>query len=276
VVRPALLSLACTTGEAAPLLANLRAGRPADYYDGEASKAQKLELLKTAGYAHAIQRCAAGVRVDLYLPALFDLDPGFVDGDVVRFVCLPDRAWLAAQDLDVGAAVAHLRSLDVIGPDGRRDDWRDERPTEADVLPVVPYAPLFAKYLLGRCRLPLVPELDFLAQVLVAALSQGLAKRGRENYSDSRWGRVRETWTKDYIEVGAAEAGYVPGLKFEATRTALEEFLGAQTLAYVRAKEARRREAERGGRVVGAGGARDPGGAPRGGRRVRQGAGGGQ
>jgi hypothetical protein len=232
VIRPALVSLACTTGEAAPLLANLRAGRKAVYSGGDgaaSSKEQTLELLKSAGYAFATQRCAAGVRVDAFLPKLFEVAPAYVHGEPVAFVCLPDRAWLAGQGVDVGAAVAHLKRIGgVCGSDNEHD-----RPTEADVAGLVPYAPLFAKHVLGRCRLPLVPQIEFLTQVLVAALSSKFARRAWAGYYNS-WGRVRESYARDYVERGVCDAGFAPGISFSATAPDVEAMLAEQTLIYMR------------------------------------------
>jgi hypothetical protein len=227
VVRPALISLACTTGEAGPVLANLRGGRKASYSDERHSKAQTLELLKSAGYAFTTQRCAAGVRVDAFLPALFDLSPGCEPGAAVTFVCLPDRAWLAAQAIDVGAAVEHVRAIG-----GLRAARYDERPTEADVAELAPYAPIFAKHLLARSRLPLIPEIGFLTQVLVAALARKLARRAWGGYGCGYGG------ASGYVEVGVADAGYAPGVCFSATEADLRATLAEQTLIYV---ERRRR-----------------------------------
>lgn len=226
--RPALLSLACTHGVAGPMLANLRMGKRASYR-GDGSKDETVELLKSAKYVFTSQRCEAGIRIDAYLSTLFDLDPGFVDGDKVAFVCLPDRAWLMAQDIDVGAAVAHMRRIKRIVENERVDG-----PTEADVIALAYYAPIFAKYLLGRCRLPLIPDIGFLTQVLCAALSERLARRAWAGYGHRGWGRVGASYETTYREDGVEDAGFAPGISFMSDRDTLETLLSNETMFYVR------------------------------------------
>lgn len=220
-IRPAYMTLATSAAEAAPFLANLRKGRKAEVANG--GKGDRFELLKSAGYAFALQKHPEGTAITAYLPGLFALDPGMVDPTGVRFVVLPSRQWAAAHPVDA-KAVAHARRA---CPD-----------VEGDFAALAPTATLFAAYLDRRTRCPLIADQGFYLQILVAALTQGLASlstRDRYGGRDRPWGQ------HGFLEEHDTEAvGLLPGVACRATHGALEAFLAEQVGIYYGAKRGRK------------------------------------
>lgn len=232
-IRPVYLMIGASEGEAGPVLANLRMGKKASVEGIEAGIRDKkeIELLKSAGYEFAQQRHRAGVVIQVYLPELFRLDPGIVDPERVRFVLLPRRVDIADPALDIDAAVRHMRALGQVAPDRERyDAWRDNRPTEAEIVEIVPYAALFGAYLNSRTRCPLVPDLRFLVQILTAFLHHGFARRGWR--SGQTWGRPEYDYSASYREVGVTDVGLVPGLMVNALASEVETLLAAEIADY--------------------------------------------
>lgn len=234
-LRPVWMSIACSPAEVAPFVANLRTGKRAELVADRRSLKTRFELLRSAGYEFAQQRHPQGTIVTAYLPSLFRIDPGMVDPDGVRFVVLPGREWAAEQRIDATAAVEHVQRV--------RFDLAEAGPGAAELAALAPTAALFAAYLDRRTRCPLVPGLPFYLQVLVAALSEGLASlscaRGG-SYSDKPWGQHSDVWFK---EDGTDVAGLLPGVGFDASHEELEAFLAEQVAAYFKVAKPAAREA---------------------------------
>ncbi len=207
--RPVFMMLACSDQEAAPFLANLRAGRQSEIVGGSKgygrrNKGDQFELLRSGGYQYATQRHHEGVVITAFLPELFRLDPGMVSPDGCRFVMLPSQEWCLDPQ---PAALAHVTRC--LPPKFERSVA-----LMADVPALCRIAPLFAVYLDRRTRAPLIPDARFYAQVLVASVAAGLAQRSGGNDT--------------YREDGVARVGLLPGLAFQAKHDELEAMLAEQ------------------------------------------------
>lgn len=225
VVRPVYLTLALSEQEAGPFVANLRAGRKATL--GRDRHPKRFELLRSAGYAFALQRHPEGVLATAYLPELFRLDPGMVDPTGARFVVLPDAGWCReeAWRLDILDAVEHVRSLRSTNMDFY-DALTESRDRLArvgtELAEIVPTSALFAAYLDRRVRAPLIPDLRFYLQVLVAALGAGLA-----TVSDGHH-RARLGFETVHLD----ELGFAPGVAFLASHEQVETLLAAEVARF--------------------------------------------
>lgn len=248
-VRPVWLMLAGSPHELRPFLMNLKSGRRAEESvlgEGRSSysrsKPTRYALLKSAGYLYAHQKLATGEEiVTAYLPDLCNLDPGMIDPEVCRFLCLTPRWWsdaqLAALRADQGAAsavVAHARRIGVPGA------WTDE-----DVLALVPQAVHVAAYLEQRTRRPIPPEPAFALQLLLAGLRAGVYSLSmtEESARGYRWNdtiRVsadpwiwgRHKWAVTFTEADTADVGLLPGVLCSVAHEALDMFLAAQVKAF--------------------------------------------
>lgn len=223
-VRPVYMTLALSEQEAGPFLANLRGGRVAKV--GRDRSAKRFELLRSAGYAFAIQRHPEGVLATAYLPELFRIDPGLVDPAGARFVVLPSSAWCATETtgLEVGAAVEHVRALELVKAAGATLERSGGEPAA-----LVPTSALFAAYLDRRVRAPLIPDLRFYLQVLLAALAARLATMGDGNC------RPHLGFATEHLD----ELGFAPGVAFSASHEQVEALLAAEVARfYERARRA--------------------------------------
>lgn len=221
--RPVYMTVACPTAGAAPFQANLRLGRRADA--GNSSRASdRFEILRSAGYHYTQQRHPQGVIITAYAPALFDLDPGMVDPSGARFIVLPSREWVDAQNLDTTSAVEHMRRVGCMKG-------------HAGLAGLLPLAALFAAYLDRRSRCPIIPDLHFHLQILMGALDAGMATMTRNDRG--YYGRSGS----HYVEYGTARVGLAPGVAFSATHETIESFLAEQVTTYYAARDRRARKA---------------------------------
>ncbi len=212
--RPVYMMFGGTENELRPFIANLQLGRKAEYLNPNrySRTNDKLEVLKSVGYQTVWQRTPHGATVTMFLPELFRLDPGMVDPTGVTFVILPEKKWLASVEPNA-AALDHIKPL-ASKATPEQLDW------------ILRIAPLFIAYLDRRTRCPLINDVRFYAQVLVNALSDGLASFSSEthNYHNREWGK--SSW--GFKEIDTDDIGLAPGLAFRTTHEVLEAFLAAQ------------------------------------------------
>lgn len=220
-IRPVWMILAGTDNELRPFVANLQTGRKAERLKGTHWKKvdSRFETLKSAGYQFSWQRTSHGSAVTVFLPDLFRLDPGMVDPKGASFVLLPAKSWL--QQPRDPLVLEHLT--------------RTGGCTESLEIPwVLGLAPIFVAYLDRRTRCPIIADPRFFAQILHAALSQGLASLALPknfcSWDKAPWGyhgRLR------YAERGLEKVeGYAKGLAFGASHANLEAFLSEQVQIY--------------------------------------------
>lgn len=147
-LRPVYAAWAGSVAECNAFTANARSGRAIEAHTKHGHRECRVEFLKSGGYRYRTQRLAGDLAVvTAYLPALFELDPGFLP-DRVRFVFAPPSWWVAEQ-------AERLVALDV-----------DERAEGAA-------AALFAAYLDRRTPLPLVTSPRFQLRLFRAAREEG-------------------------------------------------------------------------------------------------------
>lgn len=227
--RPVLLSLACESGAAAPIVANLRAGSLADVYPvgSRPSSGYQVELLRSAGYKFEVRSTPAGSRIDAYLPEVFRHTPVAVKTDaLIGFVVLPSRAatWVPAP-ADVERVTKHLRARDMLRDEERHRYSRLERPAEDAVAGLLPYGYYLLKFLAGRTGRPLIMDAAFGVQLLVTFAQKGFLAFGTGGFV-ARSGL--------YTETLHTHSGFAPGFAVSIGPTSLDSVLSNAVQFFLR------------------------------------------
>ena len=196
-LRPVYLVVAGTENGLRPFLANIRAWRKAEVQSDtrrwSSRNATCMEVLKSAGYAYTWQR-GDGARggkqhlVTIYLPTLFNVNPGMIDKEMCSFISAPPAWWVKEQDAalrrelpDVCTAVLrHARRLGFADSDDA-------------ILAALPQAAHYCMYLDRRTRRPLINDLAFCLQLYYAALEDGVAST-----SSDKKGAFYHTWANTF------------------------------------------------------------------------------
>lgn len=231
-IRPVMIMLATTAGEARALTENLRADQKARLFgDNCTSKGEPIEFKKKAGYAFSQQVIGNHVVITALLPELFRFHAGLVD-DPAKFVLMPALADVEAlyAPEDVHAVVAHLLALGMKDEAARveGEPWR------------IGSAVMFTRYLGQRCEYPIPPEPTFAVQVY-AAMRDGAAPllcEGRE-FRGYGWGDTgstarRQIGFRAYVAPGLA---LLPGAALRASQERIAEVLAAETLRFDKARK---------------------------------------
>lgn len=219
-VRPIWAMFGGSDNELRAFCANLLTGRKATFpsRDGGWSrgKQDRMEFLRSAGYATIWQRETEGSLLTIYLPELVTLDPGLVDPEMLSFVMLPSQAWCAQQNVDSRAIQQHLVKCGYKMTAEEATSW-------------APLAYLFATYVDRRTRCPLVADGRFYAQLLFACLRDGLATFAARN---ERTFGVHERF--QYYETNTQDVGLMPGLAFLATHETFETLLAQEVTQFLK------------------------------------------
>lgn len=233
-IRPVMLMVATSPGEARALTENLRAGHKARLHGPRtSSKGTPIELLRSAGYAFPPPQIAGKqVVITAYLPNLFRFHPGIVD-DPAKVVLMPALADLDAlyAPEDVPAVAAHLRALGLA---------QEAEAVEGDPRRIG-MAVMLSRYLGQRCEYPIPFEPTFAVQ-LYHALKSGSAPVAAESadlfghYYESGAGETarRKIGFRSYVAPGLALHS---GVAVLADQARLEKVLAGGTLAFDRAKK---------------------------------------
>lgn len=223
LVRPVYMLVGGSKSECMTVIANLRSGEKGVILklDETTEKwntrnAQKIELRRSAGYDVDPQLLdvdpATDKRPECHEAKLYDLcreDPGMVDPFEAIFLSLPKASWIDSTLLDVDGVITHMQS---IGYDGDVEFLRL----------LTKLAPFFATRLAARSLAPLVADLRFFVQVLVASLKCKFATMSAEVVGGSSW-----AYNKDagYVEHGLSAVGLLPGIAFRATHEDVKAML---------------------------------------------------
>lgn len=220
--RPVWAMFGGSDNELRAFIANLRVGRkaviPRSGYSR--SKSEEYEFLKSSRYQVLWQREEEGSIATLYLPTLFQMDPGLVDPTKMQFVLLPTREWHDRQKIDSRALVQHAIRLG----------------HEVEVQQIIDWTPLsylFASYVDRRTRCPLIADGRFFMQLLLACLSAGLASFTTEKYSyrSEGFGRHPDVC---FNENETSSVGLLPGLAFKTDHTTFEALLASEVESFFR------------------------------------------
>lgn len=239
-VRPVWTQLATSEGACRPFVANLKMGRTA-YSPGSnyRDSTEEFEFLKTAGYQYLTQRVPGGNTITIFMPDLFRADPGMVDPAGVSFCLLPTTAWLAEQTkhIDMPSVLSHAQKLYEprhLGIEVYRrwnephDPGEEIRLREALLQKLIPLSTLFALYLDRRTHCPIVPDVRFQLQMLVSALSQGLAWLPGSGYS-KEWGKASGAGYKTELD---ERLGFAEGVACKASHESIEGLLSIEIERY--------------------------------------------
>ncbi|MEI8167138.1 MAG: hypothetical protein WCG26_12200 [Chloroflexales bacterium] len=251
-VRPVWISLAGTPRELQAFVMNLRSGRKADLSvagksDYSRTKPTRYALLRSAGYVYDTQVIDETASVvTAYLPDLVQRDPGMLDPERCRFVCLTPVWWHEAQGTALretpareAGILSHLRSLPVT-----------VALSDAEALSLVPLAARVVSYIEARTRRPIPTDLAFSLQLFIAGLAHGILSMsatkeahtlwGYRPYpseyrrllaqSSDRWLFARHEWAKTFTEEGTA--GLLPGVVCDCTHPDLDALLAAQVAIF--------------------------------------------
>lgn len=227
VSRPVLSVFAGSDQEMRSFVANLTSGRKVILGDRRSrGRGDVLEFQKSAGYEVAWQRTSVGSTATVFLPELFQLDPGMVDPRGVSFVAAPREGWLAEQEVPgADAAAAHAGRLGYTFS-------RDEDPSWF-FRSLHSMSHYFVAMLDRRTRCPILADGRFYLQLLLAFLDAGNASLG----SDSHYGGDRGQFGRKhsptrFVSVGAAQVGIWNPIAFRATHEEVDEVLSAQTTKF--------------------------------------------
>jgi hypothetical protein len=223
-LRPVWAMFAGSEQELRAFVANLTTGRKAIFPKNNRysrAKDDQLEILKSAGYQTIWQRETEGAIATLYLPELFQMDPGMVDPMGIRFVLLPTMEWVQNQKLEMLPLIRHAKRVGY--------EISTERLKE-----LAPISYLFCTYLDRRTRCPLVSDGRFYLQLMLACLNCGVASfstaSGYPSYNqDKIFGAHPES---DFHEAGTDKVGLVPGIVFRSDHPTFETLLAEQVSIY--------------------------------------------
>jgi hypothetical protein len=220
VSRPVWAMFAGSEDEIRPFLANLMRGNRAlvasrqNGYSRRRSNEGAVEFLRSAGYSVLWQRLEEGSVATIYLPDLFNFDPGMVDPFMIRFVLAPPATFLAEQKIDTVSAVRHAAKLGY-------------PLTKEQLAALVPFAMLFCATLDRRTRYPIPMDPRFPLHLLLVCLNEGLASwpPPEQSYQDRGFGQHRDF----LFEVeGLAEVGIPHVLVFNAPHDRFKEVLARE------------------------------------------------
>ena len=181
--RPVYTVIAGTEASLRPFLANVRKGRKAALRDSESRGWSRspnwYEWLKTAGYSYLWQRGRQYHTVTVFLPGLFQVDPGMIDPERCEFLSMPPLWWVEKQSAVIRENTAvrrqvldHARRLRL----GETQNALSIPPLdEATIMQFAPLAAHFVMMLDRRTRKPIIGNLGFCLQLYLAALKSGLA-----------------------------------------------------------------------------------------------------
>lgn len=218
-VRPVWAMFAGSDQELRAFVANLQMGRKANlpragYRRG---KEERLEFLKSAGYQTIWQREEEGSIVTLFLPELFQMDPGMVDQIGIKFVLLPTSEWHSRQVVDVAPLMRHVERCGYAFP-------------QEAVAEMGPIAFLFSAYVDRRTRCPLVADGRFYLQLMLSCLKNGLATFAGpdDHYYHSRDLAFGVHPHRQYFESQTQAVGLTPGIAFSADHATFEKLLAQE------------------------------------------------
>lgn len=217
--RPIWAMFAGSDNELRAFMANLASGRKATFLakrQGYRRKADCLEILKSYGYRMTWQREEEGSIATIFLPELFQIDPGMVDPKGATFVMLPTQAWYEQQRMDVDTVWPLIQHA-------RRCGYKDQ--TEAELANWALLSFLFATYLDRRTRCPLVADGRFYFQLMLSCLKHKLATFSTvpdRSYYDTEFGQHASL---RYHELNTTAVNLLPGLAFKADHETLEKLL---------------------------------------------------
>jgi hypothetical protein len=222
--RPVWAMFAGSEQEMRPFVANLKTGRKCElsrsgYYS---RKTDKMAFLRSAGYSVTWQRETEGSIATIFLPDLFQMDPGMVDPEGSAFVTLPTKEWSVNQKIDVNPLVQHAKRF--------VDSYRGVPTlTDDELAEMVPISFLFASYLDRRTRCPIPADERFYLQLMLACLKEGLA-----SLADTR-SHSREFGVHNYFNfsaLGLEDLGFVRPIAFRAEHASIERVLAEQVASF--------------------------------------------
>lgn len=176
-------------------------------------KQDRLEFLKASGIQVVWQREEEGSLATIFLPELFQMDPGMVSSSGAKFILLPTQQWYADQNLDPKPLVQHaLRCGYSAIP-------------EEQLASMAPISFLFAAYLDRRTRCPLVADGRFYFQLMLSCLKAKLASFSTQADHISHELNFGHHQEQHYHELWTSTVGLYPGLAFRSDHATLEKLL---------------------------------------------------
>lgn len=224
-LRPVWAMFGGSDQELRAFMANLTLGRKAEFPKANSysrRKADCMEVLKSSGYQVAWQREEEGSLATIFLPELFQIDPGMVDPMGARFILLPTQTWASKQKLDIPSLVAHSRLCNYL-------EFSPEQ-----LAAWAPMSYLFAAYLDRRTRCPLVADGRFYYQLMLSCLEHGLAsfatpKDTYRNHDSLGFGSHPK---HQYHEADTTSVGLLPGLAFNAPHDTIDALLAKEVALF--------------------------------------------
>ncbi len=259
--RPIFFTYAATEYGAKAFTINLRTGRVA--MDGQSSGSDVIEFMKSDEYVwpspqripSAIPGGSTSIVQTVYLPELFDLDPGLVDRTSVRFVVMPPLRSIDAEikKLDDSQRRDLFRMLSADGvilrgesgsgcplsPHQDADSSSKEIAfSERAALALAVISSHLCARLDRRTRCPLLPDLAYRTLLTMHALKEGLATLPVDGQTTSYQMRSMGGWrgsfrhSSEFKATGLREIGYSTPIAFRASHTDVDQFLAQNVQHY--------------------------------------------
>lgn len=231
-MRPVWSMFAGSEQELRPFVMNLRSGRKGVFIKSNGytrSKDEKLEFLKSCGFETTWQREVEGSIATVFLPELFQMDPGMVEVAGANFIVLHTKEWANRQSIDINPLVRHVR--DMIPKNREGEPYL---PSDS-LAELVPSAFLFSAYLDRRTRCPLLSDARFYLQLLVACLTEGLASLPRASGSYYNSYDRKEFGINGFFGFetqGLDDLGFATPIAFSAGHSEIERVLAEQVTLF--------------------------------------------
>jgi len=220
-LRPVWAMFGGSDNELRAFMANLTSGKKALFSNNHHYRRKEdcLEILKSAKYQVTWQREPEGSLTTIFLPDLFQIDPGMVDPKGIQFILLPTQEWYTSQNIETQPLIKHIAQCRF-------------KLTPQQVIEWAPLAYLFAAYLDRRTRCPLVADGKFYMQLMLSCLNNGLASFSTDSHAYYREEQFGVHPSSHYHETDTIEVGLVPGLAFNSDHSTFESLLAKEVSTY--------------------------------------------
>ena len=195
-IRPVYLAFTGTHDHVRAFSANIRKGRIAGVINEHGHERGRLEVMRSAGYKWVTHRDGDATVVQVFLPHVVELDPGFLEENI-SFVFMPPAPWVNSQ--------LHMFN-----------NYPEEERRERVV------AGFFSAFLDRRTALPMPPDSDFHLALYRAAQKQKWFYQGTDESS---------YYTRSKVSVrglAGLENGFAQVALVHASREDLDGFITHQ------------------------------------------------
>jgi hypothetical protein len=231
-IKPVWAMFVGSENELRPFMFNLLAGHKAIIDKGSYSRIkERLVFPKSANYKVFWQKEEEATIATIYLSDFFMLDPGMIEPEGAKFIVLPSIEWCNNQSIEAAPILSYIKAIT------HKELLDKEELSEANLTKLIHIAFLFCAYLDRRTRCPLVADGKFYLQILIAALTQGLAFLPKDSNKYVPYGTKAFGIGYGSLEGPALETlGLAGGISFQADHIQIEALLAKEVEIYFKNK----------------------------------------